>query len=200
MATTTPWGVSQHSEKLAQGIMQYSTAGHGGIHLSPTRNAQVHPAWRIEGGWYEEDLDWNIVAYHFPEAFPSKVIVVDGKDFRARVDQTLRDWRPREYMAVTGQTLTTEQSRKLREEAYQEAHEDDLICVSAVGDWHEKVPQGMVGVTCCKGGRAPNGRYADSTMRHFLVPRKEYHDHSQEHGYSMGFVVDPARHREIDST
>jgi hypothetical protein len=198
MATTTPWGPSQHSEKLAPGIMQYSTAGHGGIHLSPKRNAEVHPAWRIEGGWYEEDLDWAIVAFHFPEAFPNKP-PVKGKDFRTYVDQTLRNWYPRQYMAVTGLTVTPEESFKLREEAYREAHRDDLVCFAAAGTWHEAVPEGMVGVFACKGGRLPNGRYADSTIRYFLVPAEEYRAHCESHGYSMGFVVDPARHQEINS-
>jgi hypothetical protein len=197
MATTTPWGPSQHSEKLAHGIVRYSTAGHGGIHLSPTRNVQVHPAWRIEGGWYEEDLDWNIVAYHFPEAFPDTV--VDGKSFRERVDQTLRSWKPHQYMAVTGLTVTPEESFKLREDAYREAHQDDLVTVAAEtsSSWHPAIPDGMVGVTACKGGRSPNGHYADPTMRYFLVPAAEYREHRQTHDSGMGFVIDPARHQEV---
>lgn len=187
MATTTPWGPSQHSEKLAPGIMRYSTAGHGGVRVCKTRNAQVHPAWRIESGWYEEDLDWAIVAYYFPDAFPT----VDGN----RVKAMLKSWYPHQYMAATGETVTPEESFKLREEASREANKDNIVTVAAVGAWHDNVSPGMVGVTACKGGRLANGHYADpANMRYFLVPKEEY-DARGEHP----FVVDPERHQEIAS-
>jgi hypothetical protein len=35
--TSTPWGASQTSKKYAPGIMEYSTASHGGFHLSKSR-------------------------------------------------------------------------------------------------------------------------------------------------------------------
>jgi len=41
MATSTPWGLSQTARQLTPGIMIYSTAGHGGIHLSPARMAAL---------------------------------------------------------------------------------------------------------------------------------------------------------------
>jgi hypothetical protein len=199
MATTTPWGPSQHSEKLAPGIIQYSTAGHGGIHLSPTRNALVHSAWRRESGWYEEDLEWTIVAYHFPEAFPNREF--QGNDLRTRVDQALRDWMPHEYMAVTGTQLTLADSHKLREEQFRAENRDNLVSVAAEtsSSWHPAIPAGMVGVTACKGGRLPSGHYADSNMRYFLVPAEEYHEFQRTHDVGMGFVIDPARHREVSS-
>lgn len=70
MGTTTPWGAAQTSHRWAPGIMQYSTAGHGGFHLSAGRLAQVHPSMRslsgYPAGWFEEDCDWAVVGLHFP--------------------------------------------------------------------------------------------------------------------------------------
>ncbi|MEU4749432.1 hypothetical protein AB0F93_00450 [Micromonospora tulbaghiae] len=66
---STPWGPAQTQKQIARGIIQVSTAGHGGIHLSPTLNAQVHPVWREADGWYEEACDWAIVALTFPTHF-----------------------------------------------------------------------------------------------------------------------------------
>lgn len=70
--TTTPWGRAQTTQRYARGITQYTTAGHGGFKLSPTRNAQVHKVWRDQQGWYEEDCEWAIVALTFPEFFTEK--------------------------------------------------------------------------------------------------------------------------------
>ena len=47
----TPWGTAQHTKVLADGVTFYGCAGHGGYKLSRERNARVHKAWRIVGGW-----------------------------------------------------------------------------------------------------------------------------------------------------
>ena len=62
----TPWGYSDSSEAIAEGIAWYGTPSHGGYHLSMARNAEVHDAWRRPDGWYEEDCDWCMVALTFP--------------------------------------------------------------------------------------------------------------------------------------
>ena len=77
----TPWGRSDFQEKKADGITFYGTPRHGGIKLSEERNAQV-PQYlkdagfggKPESGWYEEDVDWGIVALVFPEAFTPEEI------------------------------------------------------------------------------------------------------------------------------
>src|SRR5207248_2595464 len=70
MSTSTPWGLSQTTTRHAPGITFYSTASHGGFHLSAGRLAQVHPAMRelsgYPAGWFEEDCDWAVVGLHFP--------------------------------------------------------------------------------------------------------------------------------------
>jgi hypothetical protein len=74
MATFTPWGTAQQSRKIAHGIMEYSTAGHGGIHLSEKRMEHLRsigadkPLW-AGYGWYEEDCDWCVPFLAFPEEF-----------------------------------------------------------------------------------------------------------------------------------
>jgi hypothetical protein len=67
--TRSQWGAVQDAEELAPGMWQVSTASHGGIKLSRERNADVPKFMRAEGGWYEEDCQWSIVALVFPEPF-----------------------------------------------------------------------------------------------------------------------------------
>lgn len=47
----TPWGTSQVLRLYADGVVSYSTAGHGGFHLDPAQNALVDELWRNAEGW-----------------------------------------------------------------------------------------------------------------------------------------------------
>lgn len=70
----TPWGAPQSAIQLAPGVILVETAFHGGIWLSPERNAVI-PHWikaatfNTQGlrGWYEEDCDIAIPLAAFPE-------------------------------------------------------------------------------------------------------------------------------------
>ena len=71
--TNSPWGMIQQVAQIAEGIWQVSTASHGGLKISDQRLAAM-PAERrstpySHDGWFEEDLDWALVAISFPEAF-----------------------------------------------------------------------------------------------------------------------------------
>lgn len=101
MGTRTPWGTSQDEKKYARGIMWYSTAGHGGFHLSPSVNSQVPEILRIEDGWYEEDCDWALVAIAFPELFI--------KDY-ANAISTMKNWHPDRYEKHFGVELRPDES------------------------------------------------------------------------------------------
>lgn len=86
MATTTPWGPSQETSRIAKGITFYSTAGHGGFKLSAGRNAIIRSAikdktWGQRGhdGWYEEDCDAAIVVMAFPEHFSPEKVQIAAK-------------------------------------------------------------------------------------------------------------------------
>ena len=71
---SSPWGRVQKQQQIAPGIIWVHTAGHGGIWLSPERQAQL-PAWALEIGsqycekptWWEEDCEAAVVMYVFFE-------------------------------------------------------------------------------------------------------------------------------------
>lgn len=74
----TPWGVAQQSETIAAGIVQVSTASHGGINLSLERWRRIRelfPTWRgyAPECWLEEDCDWALAALAFPECFDARL-------------------------------------------------------------------------------------------------------------------------------
>lgn len=103
MATSTPWGTSQGSKQLAPGIVFYSTAGHGGIHLSAGLQARfeaLFPDFKpfAGGPWYEEDCDCNAIVIAFPENFSDDrltyavdIIEADGKIADPYFPQSMRD-------------------------------------------------------------------------------------------------------------
>ena len=81
MLAHTPWGKPDHTSDIAPGIVQVSTPSHGGIILSPERNALVpaelkEASWSRQGvrGYYEEDVDAAIVAVVFPECFGAEAV------------------------------------------------------------------------------------------------------------------------------
>jgi len=70
----TPWGNSQTTRKIADGITSVSTAGHGGYRISPARWAQLErilPNFQSFTGpyWLEEDSDWAAAPLCWPEYF-----------------------------------------------------------------------------------------------------------------------------------
>lgn len=160
-STSTPWGPAQYAYKYAPGIICYGTAGHGGFHLSPRLNAQVHAAWRDANGWYEEDCEWSIVALTFPAAFNVKLVEI--------ADGCAKRWFPHEYERVTGNAVEIADSLVLQNEAFAAAHVNDYVSVAAWGSWADWVPAGKVGV-CAKVG----GREGQGAERYFLVDAERY--------------------------
>jgi energy-converting hydrogenase Eha subunit F len=67
--TFSLWGPVQYAGELAPGIFTVSIAGHGGIWLSPERQAQMPESCRStpysRGGWYEEDCDAIMPLFKF---------------------------------------------------------------------------------------------------------------------------------------
>lgn len=100
MATNTPWGYSQQSYKFGRGITQYSTAGHGGFHVSAGLLRKMDPAlrrvggkyisWKAEG-WFEEDCEWAAVVVSFPERFEPSMV--------AAAEKTMEQWQPEAWEA-----------------------------------------------------------------------------------------------------
>ncbi len=189
--TRTPWGKADFAYDYGPGVIWYSTPGHGGFHLSKQRNELVHPAWRDSKGWYEEDDEWAVVAFTFPELFDERE--------RASARQTLREWRPFEWEQITGDIIPPDDSHVKREVLFKAQHMLDWVGIAAFGDHHPGVPSGMVGVLATQSGERARPAWTGSrwvtrqpAMRWFLVPEAEY-----DNRHEFGFVVDPSRHQEV---
>lgn len=169
----TPWGISQGVTVYAEGIESYSTAMHGGFKLSAKRNGQVHPLLRATDGWYEEDCAWAIVAITFPDLFTC---------FERRcAERSVKDSWPEAWEEISGAVLGPGESYEKDRRAFQAAHAEDWIVVSAItSDQH----QGLIECVATPGGR----RGAGTEERRFLVAADEYAVGR------FGFVIDPSRH------
>lgn len=180
MATYTPWGMSQHSDKIATGIMKYDTASHGGIHLSTKRNSIVPDYMRNEDGWYEEDCEWAIVACVFPTEYAESYKVTQPGLFEIAKD-TLRHYMPDMFERFYGEEVKPGQSTTRDEENFHKDHADDYIVISAIGDGD------IVKCIATKGGKCDY-----SIAQTFIVPADEYRIRS-----SFGFVIDETKHFNI---
>jgi hypothetical protein len=72
----TPWGESDHIEHKAPGVYFVSTPSHGGFRVESPLLDRIPREWRSvsfnnqgQNGWFEEDIDWCMVALTFPELF-----------------------------------------------------------------------------------------------------------------------------------
>lgn len=180
----TPWGRSDSEKVLAPGIITVSTPSHGGIHLDKELNQLVPAYMRTQDGWYEEDVDWAIVATVFPQAF--------SEEERAHAKKTLRGYMPMAYETFYGEIIPPGQSHAKDEIAFKALHKNDYITLAAWGDWHKNVPKGSVVVFAGRGGRTADWKYPKDTA-YFVVPEAEY---DTPHPY--GFVIDESRHPRID--
>jgi len=186
----TPWGTSDSVREIAPGIKFYGTPSHGGIKLDKKLNAQVPEYMRAEDGWYEEDLDWALVALVFPDAFPEKE--------RKAAEHTIKNWYPDIWEQFYGRTLARGESMKRDEDLCLEEHRNDFIGVAAWGDWYEGVPDGMTLVAAVRGGRDPKtGRYRGEEA-YFLVPDSEYDAKGSRS--ACGFLIDESRHERAEKS
>ena len=94
MATQTKWGKAQTSKRRGAGIMEYTTSGHGGFHVSPKLNARIPSHFYREDGWYGEDCDWCLVVMTFPDRFHYERVV-------SALD-ALERWHPVAFKIHTG--------------------------------------------------------------------------------------------------
>jgi hypothetical protein len=169
----TPWGPSQGGTVYAEGVTAHSTAGHGGFKLSADRNRKVHSMLRATGGWYEEDECWAIVATTFPHLFTALE--------RRHAERTIKDSWPDAWEAIFGTILGPGESRTKDKRAFEAAHANDWIVVSAITSAQQT---GFVECVATLGGKRGPG----TEERRFLVPSAEY-DVGR-----FGFVIDPDRH------
>ncbi len=88
----TPWGTSQTTRYLGQGLIVVTTASHGGIRVDPRLNQHINYAWRDRTCWYEEDDQWVAVALTFPNRFPPELVI--------EAHRIAKDYHPDEYEQV----------------------------------------------------------------------------------------------------
>ncbi len=183
----TPWGTAQGVGHTAPGAVQVSTAGHGGIKLSPERNKAIPPALRNSSGWYEEDCEAGIVAWVHPDACPQAGQSPEQVSESGR--QTVIDWFPDGYEAATGETIPLGESFVKDQARWNKAHAEDEVAISAI---RSSKFSGFTEVTVRRGGRDGD----PSPERVLMVPSDEYNDPAHRHPVGKcagGFVADPAR-------
>lgn len=194
MTQWSPWGVVQHVTKIAPGIRRVSTASHGGIMLSAGKNALMPDYMRNENGAYEEDCERAKVEVFFEKEFREYVartpwMIEKGSTPDKYMEdsyRTFKNWLPDEYEQFFKVKVTADESAMRAQQVFEVENKNNLVTVSAVGDWAEGVPDGFVCVVATLGGLTPGEN------RYFLVPSAEY-----KHPRGGGFVVDPSKYQEI---
>lgn len=176
--TLTPWGKAQGTSPMAAGIDAIWTSGHGGIKLSPERDAEVDPAWREPAGLYEQDCAWaKATITHHQDLNP-----VDVKNAHIAA----RRYYPDEYTAIVGkdpakygltafEPITAAESSIIRDREFHAARaatHDKVTEVVRDPDGHE----GMIAVTLAD--IPADGRDVDPAtavnVRTVLVPHAEW--------------------------
>jgi hypothetical protein len=104
----SPWGKVQDAWVKGEGIISVSTAGHGGVKVSAKQNKRIPESVRKADGWYEEDVEWAIVALCFPEAYPDP-------EHQKQAKCTVADYYPEVLEQLTGEKPTLANSYILRE-------------------------------------------------------------------------------------
>lgn len=99
VGSRTPWGTADHV-KVAPGATFVSTASHGGVRLSPERNAHIPLPLRQASGWYDEDDGSIVVGVFHPDLWPGS-----GDEIRDTDIQRLKDHYPDEFEEITGVVL-----------------------------------------------------------------------------------------------
>ena len=172
----SPWGKIDQQEVIAEGVIQVMTSTHGGLKLDRERNALIPAYMRRVGGWYEEDAEWCI---------PFVVLKLGTSKNQVSAEKTLRDYFPMEWEMYFGRTLKPGESLEKDEMLFNEQNKNNLLVICAVGDWHEKIPKGFVGVDATIGG------VRGIPVRQFIVPEVEYKARGR-----FSFVVDPTKYEE----
>lgn len=184
----TPWGEAQTVDHIADGIAIATTAGHGGVKLSPQRNREVPAPLRERSGWYEEDCGWYIPAYTFPDELASQPHISDSPDeLRASAEDRIKQWYPSKWEELTGETLEPGESYEKDAIAWAKRHEHSFVTNAAS---YAKTDPNLVLVHA--------RRAADGTDAEYLVPKDEYDERNNgDLGRNGRFVIDPERHPKL---
>ncbi|WIE81172.1 hypothetical protein [Curtobacterium sp. MCSS17_016] len=186
VGSRTPWGAADSAEHVAPGLVIVGTGSHGGVKLSPERNAAIPAPLRNRSGWYNEDGERYI-----PEAFHADAYTKvrwgtgqtrTAEDIRTNALEYLRDQYPDQYEKATGESILPGQSVERDKQLWKQAHENDFVFAGSATA--ETEPDHVV----VKGRVAATGETGE-----FLVPRSEYNtviDRSK-------FIIDPTKYRQL---
>ncbi len=178
----TPWGLSQHALRYADGIVAHSTASHGGFALSTERNLLVTSALRAADGFYEEDCAWVAVVIAYPDLFT---------DFEKRqADDILRNVYPQAWEERHGTVLEPGQSHAKDRSDFERDNAARWVVISAIQSRHRR---GFVECIATLGGTRSAGRHSPADeQRRYLVDEAVY-----DIG-AFGFVIDENRDRRYE--
>ncbi|QOT74610.1 hypothetical protein H5V43_22030 (plasmid) [Sphingobium fuliginis] len=133
------------ADQILAGIWHVTTASHGGIILSPERQAAMPPVLRRDEPCYEEDVDWALVYL----AFEAELRRVDRPAMGAVIllaHDTARAYHPQIYSLFTGTEVPPRESHILRSIAAYQAAIGEIVVVAAYGSHADWVPEGKTGV------------------------------------------------------
>lgn len=94
--------------------------------------------------WFEEDCEAALVGL----AFADDLEFTDSR--RDDLAAVVANWFPTNWEAYFGRTLEPGESYLRDKETFEAATADQFVVDSALGDWHENVPAGLVGVTALR--------------------------------------------------
>lgn len=191
MSISTPWGISQSVIHIAPGIRSVTTAGHGGVLVSQSKNALIPEYMRNKSGNYEEDCEWCIPALVFESEWRIWADSTDwtsGEKVMESAWETFKNWHPDAYEKFTGKKLQVGESYNNDERLLKAQLREQFIVAGAWGDWQKDVPKGMVGVLA--------KRHSDGEKIFAFVEKEDYRQRKNFHvGKASAFVVDQARHK-----
>lgn len=179
--TSSLWGTPQTTRELIPGVWDVTTASHGGFILSPQRQAAMPGALAIEGGQYEEDVNYTHVLLAFEAEFRSLPDPAMSKLLET-ARAILRNWHPDAYMAFTGERIKRSEHHIYKTIDAYNANIGKIAVTSAFGDWADWVPAGKTGVIgrviagCDSSGF---GRY-ETTEYRALVDKERYSEAQKE--------------------
>ena len=185
---SSSWGTIQHAKRYTIGgdviAVSVSTAGHGGFWVAPEHRGKLPAARRA--AWYEEDSEWAIPYV----ALNLGATETDSHgSFAQQALETLRNWEPDAYEAMTGNKIEPGQSFVRDRAAYEAAHHNDWITGAAWGDWAHWVEPGHLGfVAQCAA--------QPGAERWFMISKESLA--TRQRGPTYGYVIEPSD-REISA-
>jgi len=105
----TPWGISDHETKLAEGVFLVDTPSHGGI-LVEKKVARTYlscAALQIGSEFgpshiaYEEDCDMAVVMFeHLDEIYHLMDYSIGVEELREIIEESINEWHPEYFQAI----------------------------------------------------------------------------------------------------